>query len=516
MTRPTPAPASAPASAPPSADVCLVLEGAYPHVAGGVSSWVHDLIQAQAPLRFHIVSMVADATPRPLRFELPDNVVGLQELPLQQPAGGVPFRPAPAFVRALVRDIEEPLARFLDGGHLADLEAMLRALRGAPPGEARRQLMNSQAALDMIVRGYRRSFSGSSFLDYFWSWRALVGGVLSVLVAPLPRARAYHAISTGFAGLLLARAVLETGRPGLLTEHGIYTNERRVEIAMAEWLAGQDRRSLDLEKPGRDLRDLWIGAFLGFSHACYEACDRITTLYAGNQILQMRDGAPPDRLAIIPNGIDYAALAAIPRDPAPRPPTVALIGRVVPIKDVKTFIRAVALLREMVPEVAALVMGPTEEDPGYFAECQAMVRHLELEGTVRFLGRVRLHDHLGKVDVVALTSISEAQPLVLLEAGAAGVPSVASDVGSCREIILGPAGENPPLGAGGAVTPLSDPLATARALAALLGDSAHWERCSQAIRRRVERYYNKTVVDRIYRDLYDAHLALPDRATPNR
>ena len=32
---------------PPKADICLILEGAYPFVAGGVSSWAHELIQAQ-------------------------------------------------------------------------------------------------------------------------------------------------------------------------------------------------------------------------------------------------------------------------------------------------------------------------------------------------------------------------------------------------------------------------------------------------------------------------------------
>ena len=54
-----------------------------------------------------------------------------------------------------------------------------------------------------------------------------------------------------------------------------------------------------------------------------------------------------------------------------------------------------------------------------------------------FTGRVNLLEYLGKIDVVVLTSLSEAQPLVILEAGAAGVPVVATDVGACGEMILG-------------------------------------------------------------------------------
>jgi polysaccharide biosynthesis protein PelF len=371
--------------------------------------------------------------------------------------------------------------------------------------------MNSEPAFAMLRRMYEAAVPGSSFLNYFWSWRSLCGGLFSVLLAELPRARVYHAISTGYAGLVTARAVLETGRPGLLTEHGIYTNERRVEIAMADWLADRVPRGLGVEARRRDLRDVWIDAFTGYSQTCYEACDRITTLYTGNQLLQLRDGAPPGRLAIIPNGVDYDGFSAVPRDPAPRPPTVALIGRAVPIKDVKTYIRAAAILRDQVPGVRVLLLGPTDEDPAYFRECEEMVAHLGLGGTFEFTGRVRLQDYLGRVDAIALTSISEAQPLVLLEAGAAGVPSVATDVGSCRDIIEGRAGEDPPLGPGGFVTPLADPLATATGLARLLLDPGLRARCGEAIRRRTERYYNKRVVDGMYRELYEEHLAAPDR-----
>src|SRR6202011_5713558 len=114
----------------------------------------------------------------------------------------------------------------------------------------------------------------------------------------------------------------------------------------------------------------------------------------GNQELQLRDGAAAERLVVIPNGIDFEAMSAIPRDLAPRPPTVALIGRVVPIKDVKTYIRAIAILRRIDPSVVGLDLGPVEDDLVYVRECEQMVAHLGLGEALRFVGRVNVTEYL--------------------------------------------------------------------------------------------------------------------------
>jgi glycosyltransferase involved in cell wall biosynthesis len=158
-----------------------------------------------------------------------------------------------------------------------------------------------------------------------------------------------------------------------------------------------------------------------------------------------------------------------------------------------------------VPDLRAWVMGPTDEDPGYYEQCRAMVEYLDLGNTVEFLGRVNLAKYFPRVDVVVLTSISESQPLVILEAGAYGIPSVATNVGSCAEMILGRADETPRLGEGGIVTPLASPESTAQALARILIDRPFRERCGRAIRERLRRYYNKTGLDAAYRSLYEEH-----------
>ena len=78
--------AGEPAAAGP-ADVCLLVEGTYPYVAGGVSSWVHDVICGHPELTFAVlyVGSYPGAHGEP-RFELPANVVGLHRVFCQDSA----------------------------------------------------------------------------------------------------------------------------------------------------------------------------------------------------------------------------------------------------------------------------------------------------------------------------------------------------------------------------------------------------------------------------------------------
>jgi glycosyltransferase involved in cell wall biosynthesis len=365
-------------------------------------------------------------------------------------------------------------------------------------------LLNSRPAWDLLIGMYKTQLPDDSFLDYFWTWRSALSAFYSVMICDLPEAEIYHPVATGYAGLLAARSKLEIGSSVILTEHGIYTNERRIEIAMASWLYEVPREGLKVDTARLDLKKLWVDLFTSYSRTCYEACEQIITLYEGNQILQLEEGADPEKLEIIPNGIDFERYSAVERslDDADKVPTVALIGRVVPIKDVKTFIRACGMLRDSIPELRVFVMGPTEEDPDYFRECQEIVTLMGLDGCLEFTGKVRLEEYLGKIHVMALTSISEAQPLVILEAGAAGIPSVATNVGACREMIFGRQSEDPPLGPAGGVTSLSNPQETAEALSKLLSDSDYYAGCCRAIKSRVEQYYNKVDLDRTYHKIY--------------
>jgi len=488
-------------TAAPTADVCIVVEGCYPFVAGGVSSWIDWLIRTQPDLTFHVVALSATDEARPLRYQLPDNVVGFATLPLDGGSGlgngARPRRPA-----ALADQLADDLVELVDGGGL-DTFARIGERMHAPRARLTRgELLDSRLSLAIVERMYERLTPQASFLQFFWAWRSLFGGLFAVLDFPLPPASVYHTISTGYAGVLAARAAAELGRPVVLTEHGIYTNERRIEILMADWISDTVDKGVGISDARLDIRDFWIRAFEAYARVCYEASAAVTTLYSDNQRLQLASGAAPERLRVIANGIDVSRFVSLPIAADTARPTIALIGRVVPIKDVKTFIRAAHHVRATVPDLRALVMGPTDEDPGYFAECQALVAELGLGACVEFTGAVRIVDHLPTIHVVVLTSLSEAQPLVLLEAGAAGIPCVATDVGACREILEGAPNETNTAGRGGIVTELVAPEQTGAAIASLLADAAERRRQGETLRRRVCKHYNSDLSRDRYATLY--------------
>ena len=489
------------------ADVCLILEGSYPYVAGGVSSWTHDLILGQPQLRFHLLILLAPGAQRSPRYSLPENVTGCTEVVLQQPPRGTRYIMSPASV---ICDLEPALQAICTEGNLRDFSKILEILRRLGKRAGQRLLLDSPAAWKTLLNMYQKNFPDSSFLDYFWSWRGLLSGLYSVLLGPLPRARIYHAISTGYAGLYLARARIETGRPALVTEHGIYTNERRLEIALADWLHEENTlHAMNISAIRRDLRDMWMSLFNSYSRACYQSCDHIITLFEGNQEFQRQDGARPERMSVIPNGIDSIRYASLKRRKGDVP-RIALIGRVVPIKDIKTFIRAAAQVHTQIPEISICVLGPCEEDPEYYQECRKLVIRLGLEQSFEFTGRVNLMDWLERIDLIVLTSISEAQPLVVLEAGAAGIPCIATDVGACRELIEGDGREQPSLGQGGVVVPLANPSRTANAIMQLLQDPGRLKSYGETMRERVRRYYDSEILAESYRALYDDCILRPD------
>ena len=291
----------------------------------------------------------------------------------------------------------------------------------------------------------------------------------------------------------------------LLSEHGIYTKERKIDLAQANWIAENpdEQLSTGLDAEVSYIRRLWIRFFERVGLLTYRAANPIVALYEGNRQRQVLDGAEPRRTRVIPNGIDLDAWAgALERRPPGIPPVVGLVGRVVPIKDVKTFIRAMRGVVSAMPEAEGWIVGPEEEDPDYASECRSLVASLGLQDKVKFLGFRRIGEVLPQLGLMVLTSISEAQPLVILEAWAAGAPVVSSDVGSCRELIEGADAEDRALGRAGEVVAIADPQATSRAILALLRNPQRWQAAQAVGLQRVERYYTEALMLGRYRGLY--------------
>src|SRR3954471_15176977 len=98
-----------PATAPEvAADVCLLVEGTYPFVSGGVSSWVHDIILGHPELTFSILNVGSfPGATGESRYQLPPNVVGLHRVFCQDAAPPALDGRARAELREQIREIRE-------------------------------------------------------------------------------------------------------------------------------------------------------------------------------------------------------------------------------------------------------------------------------------------------------------------------------------------------------------------------------------------------------------------------
>lgn len=493
------------------ADVTLLLEGTYPFIRGGVSSWVHQIITGLPEYTFSLVFLGGDPSHYgPQQYELPDNVVHLECHYIMDVRNERKPRPRKGN-RAAFQDQRALHDQFRKGEAVPAnlLHDVFRQL-GARGGITRDDFLYSEESWSMIDESYRQFCTEPSFVDYFWTIRIMHAPLfqLAEIARTLPETGMVHSISTGYAGLLGAMISQQRNVPFALSEHGIYTKERKIDLSQADWIQDpSDLVSANINDQLGYIRQLWIRFFEALGRLAYQQADPIVSLYQGNRERQLADGAAQNRTRIIPNGIDPAKFeAARSARPEGIPRVLGLVGRVVPIKDIKTFIRSMRSVCEVIPDAEGWIVGPEEEDPTYVAECKELVQSLELEGRVRFLGFQNVNDILPQLGLMVLTSISEALPLVILEAHAAGLPCLATDVGACRELLEGMSEEDCALGASGSIVPIADPEATAREAIRLLLDEDLWHRAQQAGLERVQRYYTLESMFGAYRDIYTTAL----------
>ncbi len=512
---------STPADAEKIADVCLVLEGTYPYVQGGVSSWVHQIVTELPEVTFALCFLGSTREQaKKKRYTPPPNVVSITEvflferLPPEEmipaPSGAAGRAPLYEALRAFyfAANDDERMSAFW---HAIDA---LDAIDSAGHGITFGNLCRDDAAWSLLTQACERFAPEESFIDFFWAVRFVHLPVWTALRArhQLPPARLYHAVSTGYAGLLGAVAARRHGTPFLLTEHGIYTKERIAEISQATWIYDPPNRYFDLGEGMGAFKQLWINLFMFLGKVSYAGAQRIVSLFEGNTYLQIEFGAEARRIEVIPNGIDPTKFGAACEQRRGRLAgglgaeiVVGFIGRVVPIKDVKTLIRAARTVVAREPRAVFHLIGPTEEDPDYFEECKQMVTLMGLEKKVFFLGPKNVREILAGLDVCLLTSISEGLPLIILEAFAAGVPCVATDVGACRELIFGRTPDDKAIGRAGLLTKICSPLDTAEAVLRVISSAENLLTMGQAGRTRAERHYRQAEIMGKYRRFYTDH-----------
>jgi glycosyltransferase involved in cell wall biosynthesis len=491
-----------------SADIGLLLEGTFPYVSGGVSSWVNQIIRGFPQYRFAIIFIGSQPEDygEP-KYKLPDNVVHLETHYLYNKFAPPQIRPIhgdPAVFGEIkhMHDCFRFPESHPDGSEVfRKLIPQLAADRGA----GLETFLYSQEAWELIKEKYQAYCTDPSFVDYFWTVRSMHTPVwmLADIADKFIPVRAYHTVSTGYAGLLGSLLKEKNGRPLILSEHGIYTKERKIDLFQAQWI--KDNRNVFQRDPTEIsyFRQLWIRFYQALGKRCYDSSDRIVALYEANRLRQIEDGAPAGLTQNIPNGVNVQRFAPLrTQRPASPPPILCLIGRVVPIKDIKTYIRAMRTVVNRLPGAEGWIAGPEDEDPEYVEECRDLAEGLGLSEHIKFLGFQQMTELLPKIGLVILSSISEGLPLVLLEGFAAGVPAVSTDVGSCRQLIYGLDEEDKSFGSAGRVVGIADPQALAEAALELLTDDTAWKAASEAGVKRVETYYTQEKMFASYHSIY--------------
>jgi L-malate glycosyltransferase len=176
------------------------------------------------------------------------------------------------------------------------------------------------------------------------------------------------------------------------------------------------------------------------------------------------DGIKPSRVQTVYNGLDLADWNMDSRSVERAGECiVATVGNIRRVKGHDIFIRAAASVIEKFPHASFRIAGDVLE-PEYFVELQALVSELKLSAHFHFVGGVTdLRDYLSAAEVFVLPSRSEGFSNAIVEAMAAALPVVATNVGGNAEAVQD--------GVSGIIVPPEDPAALASAIISLLSDT---------------------------------------------
>jgi glycosyltransferase involved in cell wall biosynthesis len=311
----------------------------------------------------------------------------------------------------------------------------------------------------------------------------LIEHFLRPLSFPVPRVDLCHAVSNGLPVLMALAAKWTYGTPIVMSEHGVYLRERYLSF-----------RTVRYRWP---VKAVLLAVFRGICATGYASADQIVPVNFYNQRWETRHGANPDTIATAFNGVhaeDYPALVD-----EPETPTIGWVGRIDPLKDLETLVRAFAIVLENVPGARLRLFGPTSEvNLRYEHRIRDLVEELGLADSVTFEGPIRpVTAAYQSSTVVALSSISEGLPYTVMEAMMCGRATVSTDVGGVPEL----AGE------AGLIVPPRDPQAFAESCIHLLLDDDRRHRLAAAARERALELFQIEQMLQAYRGIYTAAAA---------
>ena len=464
--------------------VCFVVEGCYPYVVGGVSSWVHSMIRSFPNVEFVILAIISDRSQSgKFVYELPENVSQVYEVYLSDDDWGIQKRNAAG--KRLKREDFEALRGLIRNQNM-DWNRVFDIFRR--PDISVDQILMGEDFLKIVREVYDKEFPQIVFSDFLWTMRSIYLPLFLVLKTEIPDADLYHCVCTGYAGVLGSMATHFYDAKLIVSEHGIYTREREEEIIKASWVKGV-------------YKNIWIDQFRKMSNLSYSRAELVTSLFEHARELQIEIGCPEEKTTVTPNGVNTQRLQNLSGKTEEDAGLINIgaVLRVTPIKDVKTMIQAFHYAFQKDNRLRLYLMGPTNEDAKYAAECAELTEYLGLQEVIHFTGRIDVKDYLGRMDMTILTSISEGQPLTILEGFAAHLPAIATDVGNCSGLIYG---EHDNYGPAGIVCHVMNVQEIADAMLELAGDENKRMKYGEAGYQRVMHGYRIEDMKKTYTEIY--------------
>lgn len=159
--------------------------------------------------------------------------------------------------------------------------------------------LRSEEFLNILTECCIKDYPYTPFADAFHTMRSMLLPVLYLMGSEVPKADVYHAICTGYGGLLACLGGHVYKKKVLLTEHGIYTREREEEIIRAKWVQPAFKKQ-------------WISFFYMLSDIIYTRAFLVSALFTNAMHAQIQMGCDKGKCRVVENGINYERLSPIP------------------------------------------------------------------------------------------------------------------------------------------------------------------------------------------------------------
>lgn len=398
--------------------VCLILEGCYPYVRGGVSAWAHEYMESNPDIEFVLWTVHSERkyAKKPL-YELPENVTEMREIFLEDAySGKKPKKNAEEKCRKVIDALSDVFKN-----KKTDWNNIIETCRFNAVNSA--ALAGSKSFFEFAVEMAEKSRGQIGLSDAYYGFKSIMIPLCFLLEQDIPEADIYHSAVTGYGGILGSLAKHVTKKPFVLTEHGIYPREREEELLMADWVTPS-------------LRSTWTTMFFNLSKCAYHYADRVTSLFQKAMEKQIEIGCDPQKCRVIANGIFCEKFEELSIRQNNNSINIGAFLRFAPIKDIKTLLYAFNDLNRELPNTYLYLMGGTDDEE-YKAECEALIERLKLDN-VLIKGHVNTFEYMKEMDMTVMSSISEGQPLAILESLAAARPCVTTNVGNCSELLENP------------------------------------------------------------------------------